>query len=248
MNDDSSNPPPSPLLQSGEGADHDGASAVCKDGNPGSVVADDRNIFARALVHDLRNAVAPIRNAVQLLRLRGGADASLAPIADIIERQVSEIVRRLDVIEDGDRSGRGDLRSVANGNDRPTPSSSAAMFGKHVLIVDDNAALLTSLSSVLREAGHEVKTAADGAEALALAQGWKPEFVLLDVQMPRMNGFEVAKQLRALFPRDVMKIFLMSGSPLDEATLRGAERAGFDHCIDKVHDFSVLEKLLRNDA
>src|SRR3990170_7159659 len=120
-----------------------------KDGNAGRVDAGDRNIFARALVHDLRNAVAPIRNAVQLLRFRGSADANLASITDIIERQVNDIVRVLNVLGEGDRPGRGDLRSAVNGSNRGTPSSAAAAIGKHVLIVDDNAALLTSLSSVL---------------------------------------------------------------------------------------------------
>ena len=78
MNNDSSQPPSSPLLRSGEETDRAGANAVCKEGSPGSVEADDRNIFARALVHDLRNAIAPIRNAVQLLRFRCSADPDLA--------------------------------------------------------------------------------------------------------------------------------------------------------------------------
>lgn len=202
--------------------------------------------FARVLVHDLRNAVAPIRNAVQLLRFRGGADADLASVTDMIERQVNEIVRILDALGNDDRPGSGDLGSGANRNGRTTPSFAAAAIGKHILLVDDNEALLTSLSAVLREAGHEVKTAADGAQALALAQSWKPDFVLLDAQMPRMNGFEVARQLRALFPQGVMKLVLMSGSPLDETTSRGAERAGFDHYIDKIHGFAAFEKLLRD--
>lgn len=248
MKNDSFHPPSSPLLQSGVGADQGSTNAVCKDGNQRSVDADDWNVFARTLAHDLRNVVAPIRNAVQLLRFRANADPDLAPITDIIERQVNEFVRLVNLLDDPDRLGRGDLKSAGDGNRRGTPSSAAAMIGRHILIVDDNAALLTSLSSVLREAGHEVKTATDGADALALAQSWKPEFVLLDVHMPRMNGFEVAKQLRALFPRGVMRLVLMSGSSLDETTLRGAERAGFDLCIDKIHDFAALEKLLRNGA
>jgi len=248
MKNDSSHQPPGLLLQGREGAGQGDANAVCKDGNQRSADAEDRNKSARALVHDLRNAVAPIRNAVQLLRFRGSADPNLAPIADLIERQVNEVVRMLNVLGDADRSGRGDLKSAEDGNDRWTPSSAAAMTGSHILIVDDNTAFLASLSSVLREAGHEVKTAADGPEALALAQSWQPEFVLLDVHMPRMNGFEVAKQLRTLFPQGVMKLVLMSGSSLDETTLRGAERAGFDHCIDKVRDFAALEKLLCNGA
>lgn len=219
-----------------------------KNVNPGRVDAGDLNSLARVLVHDLRNAVAPIRNAVHLLRLRGGADADLASVTDMIDRQVNEIARILDALGNDDSPRSGDLGSAANGNARPTPSSSATLGGRRILVVDDNAALLASLSAVLREAGHEVKTAADGAEALALAQSWKPDSVLLDAQMPRMNGFEVAKQLRALFPQGVMKLILMSGSPPDETTLLGAKRAGFDHYIDKIHDFAALEKLLRNDA
>jgi CheY-like chemotaxis protein len=210
--------------------------------------ADDRNISGRTVVHDLRNAVAPIRNAVQLLRFRGSADPDLAPITDIIERQINEIVRILNVLVDADRPVRDGAKSAAGSIEGGTPSSAAAAMARNILIVDDNAAFLTSLSSVLREAGHKVKTAAEGTEALAVAQSWKPEFVLLDVHMPRMNGFEVAKQLRALFPQDVMKLVLMSGSSLDETMVRGAERAGFDHCIDKIHDFAALEKLLGNDA
>ena len=219
-----------------------------KDGNPGRVDAGDRNSLARALVHDLRNAVAPIRNAVQLLRFRGGADADLASITDILDRQVKEIVRILDGLANDDRPGSGGLGSAANRNAHPAPSSATVPVARNILIVDDNAALLASLSAVLRDAGHEVKTAADGGEALALVQSWKPDFVLLDAQMPRMNGFEVARQLRTLFPQRAMKLVLMSGSPPDETTLRGAERAGFDHYIDKIHDFTAFEKLLRDGA
>ena len=217
-----------------------------EDGNPGRVDAGDRNSPARALVHDLRNAVAPIRNAVQLLRFRDDADADLASITDIIARQVTEIVRILDALGNDDRPGSGNLGSAVNRNAHPAPPSATARIGRNILVVDDNAALLASLSAVLGEAGHEVKTAADGVEALALAQSWKPDFVLLDAQMPRMNGFEVAKQLRTLFPQGAMKLVLMSGSPPDETTLRGAQRAGFDHYIDKIHDFAAFEKLLRD--
>ena len=216
-----------------------------ENGNPGRVDAGDRNSPARALVHDLRNAVAPIRNAVQLLRLRGGSNADLASITGIIERQVTEIVRILDALGNDGLRGSGDLGSAANRNVHPAPPSATVLVARNILIVDDNAALLASLSAVLRDAGHEVKTAADGGEALALVQSWKPDFVLLDAQMPRMNGFEVARQLRTLFPQGAVKLVLMSGSAPDETTLRGAERAGFDHYIDKIHDFAAFEKLLR---
>jgi CheY-like chemotaxis protein len=215
------------------------------DGKPGGGTsrADGPNLFSRALVHDLRNAAAPIRNAVQLLRLRANGNPDLGKVADIIDRQVNEIVRLLNVPDDA----RDSSRSLAEGGARATPAG-AVVVRRKILVVDDNAAFLTSLCSVLSEAGHNVKTAPDGIEALALAQSWEPEFVLLDVHMPHMNGFEVAKRLRTLFSPEVMKIVLLSGSTLDDATLRGAERAGFDHCMDKIQDFAALEALLRGNA
>ena len=71
--------------------------------------------------------------------------------------------------------------------------------------------------SVLPLARDGLLLAEDGDQALVLAASWKPEFVLLDADMPRMNGFEVAKQLRASYTRDAMALVLMSGSTLDEA-------------------------------
>jgi CheY-like chemotaxis protein len=234
--------PSDPRLHDGKGGPAAGARASPTEGDR-TVDSDERNVSVRALAHDMRNAVAPIRNVVQLLKLRAGADANLAPLTDIIDRQVDEIVRLVNILSDADRRGRDELKPAGEGDGMQSAAGPA--ISRRILIVDDNAALLTSLSAVLREAGHDVKTAGDGLEALALAQNWKPEFVLLDVHMPRMTGFEVAKQLRALFARGEMKLVLMSGSSLDATTLRGAEKAGFDHCIDKIHEFAALEKLLR---
>lgn len=194
----------------------------------------------RRVVHDLRNVVAPLRNAAQLLRMRSKTDTALAPIADILDRQVNEMVRMLNELAAANAPAEGEPHDSAQ------PALSRAAQPRRVLVVDDNVALLTSLSSVLREAGHGVETAEDGRQALALAANWHPEFVLLDAAMPQMNGFEVARQLRAKYARGEMKLVLMSGSTLDEATRRGAERAGFDYCIDKIHSFATLESLLRS--
>ncbi|HEV7822904.1 MAG TPA: response regulator [Burkholderiales bacterium] len=196
----------------------------------------------RKAVHDLRNVVAPLHNAVQLLRYRAKADSGLLPVVEIIERQVKEMVKALNTLAGDDR--REEVAPAAGRNGAADGAAHGAA-GRRVLIVDDNVALLTSLSSVLREAGHGVKTAEDGAAAIALAASWQPEFVLLDAHMPSMNGFEVARQLRARYPQDVMTLILMSGSSLDDATVRGAERAGFDHCVDKIHSFSSLDGILR---
>jgi CheY-like chemotaxis protein len=193
----------------------------------------------RTAVHDLRNVVAPLRNAAQLLRLRGKTNGELAPIAEIIDRQVNEMVRLLDALAGVERSAE------TAATPRTEANASGATACRRILIVDDNVALLTSLSSVLREAGHNVKTAEDGEQAIPLAVSWNPEFVLLDAHLPGINGFEVAKRLREMYAPQTMTLVLMSGSTLDEATVRGAERAGFDHCIDKIHNFTALDGLLR---
>jgi CheY-like chemotaxis protein len=212
------------------GAEHYASGGAPREGN--------RPPDLRTAVHDLRNVVAPLRNAVQLLRLRGKSDGDLAPIADIIERQVNEMVRLLNALS-------GDHSAEPAATPRTEPNASGATACRRILIVDDNVALLTSLSSVLREAGHNVKTAEDGEQAIPVAVSWNPEFVLLDAHLPGINGFEVAKRLREMYAPQAMTLVLMSGSTLDEATVRGAERAGFDHCIDKIHNFTTLEGLLR---
>lgn len=225
------------------GADNEHDAAARRDAPGGDHV--------RTAVHDLRNAVAPLRNAVQLLRLRGKADPALVPVTDMIDRQVNEMIRVLNALaSDHGRAGAEPVtapaapRAAAEVQARPQAAQAPAA-SLRILIVDDNVALLTSLSSVLREAGHGVQTAEDGAQALELAASWNPNFVLLDANIPRMNGFEVAKRLRTTYTQDVMTLVLMSGSSLDDATRRGAERAGFDHCIDKIHSFDTLDQLLR---
>jgi CheY-like chemotaxis protein len=81
-----------------------------------------------------------------------------------------------------------------------------------------------------------------------LAQRWRPDFVLLDIHMPKLNGFTAARALRAQFPSTVMRLVMMSGTTLDEETRAGAKAAGFDHCIDKMSALEGLGKLLRPAA
>ena len=116
---------------------------------------------------------------------------------------------------------------------------------RRVLLVDDNEAVRTSFAEVLRDLGHEVRLAADGVEALQLAEQWRPEFVVLDIHMPKINGYDLARTLRARFPPGAMQLVMMSGTTLDPATVVGAKSAGFDYCVDKLSAVVSLEELLR---
>jgi PAS domain S-box-containing protein len=116
---------------------------------------------------------------------------------------------------------------------------------RRILIADDSAAVRDSLARLLEDMGHQVRGAPDGAEAVEMAQRWQPDFVLLDIHMPKLNGIMAARALRAQFPSTLMRLVMMSGMALDDETRAGATAAGFDHCIDKVSALEGLEKLLR---
>ena len=201
------------------------------------VSADSEKL--RALVHVLRNEVAPIVNAAYLFRRRVGSDPELGEILTVIERQLSEIVATIDAI--------AELRNHQSAAPQRI-NNVTAPAKRRILIADDNRDLCISFAAILRDAGHEVKLAADGTEALQIAQDWQPEFVVLDVHMPGINGYEIARSLRARFPRETMRLVMMSGTGLDQATVLGARNAGFDHCFDKLTAVTNLDELLRADA
>ena len=97
-----------------------------------------------------------------------------------------------------------------------------------VLVVDDNADAAHTLTALLRMAGHNVQKAASGAEALRIAQEFRPAVVVLDVAMPQMSGYAVAERLRAApWGRELTLIAVTGhGTPED---LARAKQAGFDH-------------------
>ena len=202
----------------------------------------------QTLAHELRNRIAPIRNAAALIRMRSGNDAALEKLVQIIERQLEGLTGALD-----EALAAGTDTAAERSMDAPAPRSGTASAGvamrrsRRILIADDSAAIRESLAEVLRENGHDVQSAADGEQALQLAAQWLPEVVLLDVNMPRINGYETARRLRAQFAPEAMKLVMMSGVSLDTATRRSAKRAGFDHCMDKVFDLATFEALLADD-
>ena len=355
-------------------------------------------MFVRVLAHELRNYIAPMHNAMHLLRLKAKADPTLPPVIDLVERQLKGMLGALDAVSDADRARRGEmtlerapvevshvidqalsslssatsgqaqrvrvdvegegaldvdaarlsraLAAIVDNGLRYSPGSSSVLVrarrvddgveilvedhgpglprdtrehvteffaaphqpghglglglplasaivrlhggtlsiadgetggtrvrvhlpagrrtaradegitraaahtspaeksGRRVLIADDSAAVRASLSDLLEEMGHEVRAAADGAQAVEMAQAWRPEFVLLDIHMPKLSGFDAARKLRAQFPSSAMQLVMMSGENLDDVMRRGARDAGFDHCIDKGLAIGELTGLL----
>jgi CheY-like chemotaxis protein len=112
-----------------------------------------------------------------------------------------------------------------------------------VLIVDDNREFVRSLAAVLEFSGHEVLTAYDGEEALALALALRPEACVIDLSMPKMNGYELARRIRAEPWGAAVTLVAVTGWTRHEDE-REALRAGFDHHLAKPVDPDVIESIL----
>ncbi len=124
-------------------------------------------------------------------------------------------------------------------------AAAAAIDGsRRVLVVDDNTAAADMLSALLQLAGHDVRTAHSGAEALDLCSGFRPELALLDLGMPGMNGYETARQLRRR-AGDAIMIVAVTGWGHDEDRQRSKE-AGFDAHLVKPLRLPDLQKLLKD--
>jgi CheY-like chemotaxis protein len=118
--------------------------------------------------------------------------------------------------------------------------------GTRVLVVNDSADNVESMALVLRLYGHEVYTALGGAAALETARAKRPDVVLLDISMPEMNGYEVARKLREMF-RSEIKLIALTAHGFEED--RSCSRdAGFDRHLVKPADPEKLEKLIRELA
>jgi signal transduction histidine kinase/ActR/RegA family two-component response regulator len=112
-----------------------------------------------------------------------------------------------------------------------------------VLLVDDNVDGTSVLARLLRQSGHQVDVALDGATALQTARDHRPDVVLLDIGLPGMDGYEVAKRLRAQEGLGEVALVALTGYGQEEDRLRAAE-AGFDHHLVKPVDLEVVQEIL----
>jgi signal transduction histidine kinase len=121
----------------------------------------------------------------------------------------------------------------------PSPPSDAAPAptphpARRVLIVDDNRDAADSLAEALTDAGHRTAVAYDGPSALELAPGFAPDVVLLDIGLPVMDGYEVARRLRATLPADRCQLVALTGYGLESDRVQ-AHAAGFrDHLVKPI--------------
>jgi signal transduction histidine kinase/ActR/RegA family two-component response regulator len=189
----------------------------------------------------------PFSQAEQTLdRSAGGLGLGLTLVKSLVEMhggrveafsegvgRGSEFVVRLPVSKwSGEPSVNGSVPAVG-------PSGS----GRRVLVVDDNVDPAESLATVLRMGDYEVRIAYDGLAALDAADQFQPEVVLLDIGLPKVTGYEIARRLRERASLKNVFLVAVTGYGQDEDRRR-AEEAGFDAHLVKPADPAALERLL----
>jgi two-component system CheB/CheR fusion protein len=116
--------------------------------------------------------------------------------------------------------------------------------GLRVLMIDDNQDVLDSISLWLERSGYQVETASNGTQGILVAQSFAPDIVLLDIGLPDMDGYQVAKKLHEQLTKKRPLIIALSGYAL-RMNDTCVEEAGFDHYLVKPPKLSELQNLIQ---
>jgi CheY-like chemotaxis protein len=126
-------------------------------------------------------------------------------------------------------------------------SEASSPSRRRILVVDDNEDSGATLATWLQITGHEVNRLRDGNDLLAVVEAFRPEAILMDIGLPGMNGYELARQLRAdnRFDKILLIAITGYGSPEDRQQSRDA---GFNAHLVKPAELEVLLQLLQAPA
>ena len=179
-----------------------------------------------------------------LERSQGGLGIGLTLVKRLVELHGGSIEARSDI------DGRGSefvvrlprVRSLPDAGEAPHERAGVSP-SLRVLIADDNEDAADSLVQLLEMMGNTVHRAGDGLQAVAMAEELRPEVIVLDIGMPRLNGFEACRRIRAQPWSTGVVMIALTGWGQDEDRRRSMD-AGFDRHLVKPVDPLVLEKLL----
>jgi CheY-like chemotaxis protein len=126
---------------------------------------------------------------------------------------------------------------------QPSAAKPAARRRLRILVADDERDMVATLSAILQDEGHEVREVYIGTEVLRLAQSFDPDVALIDIGMPGMSGYDVARELRDALGKHRPVLVAVTGWKQSSDRIL-AKLAGFDHHLAKPFEPQALLDLL----
>ena len=195
--------------------------------------------FTEVLERQRLESGGAIRNAVEIMHMAGDDPQAFGRVRDLVERQVQELARVVDDLADiADLVQRTSEQKEVRPPAGPTPGRNQ----RRVLVVDDNPDQLESLGLLFELMGHEVCLTATGPDALTVIASFKPDVAIVDIGLPGMSGYDVARALRA-DPATAGVILVAVSGYAQEEDRRRAREAGFDSLLAKPADTEELIRL-----
>lgn len=186
-------------------------------------------------------------------RASGGLGIGLALVKGLVEMHGGTVTAKSDCgSQDSPSSGSGSRGSEftvrlpivpPKRSASETPTAAIERVKRKLLVVDDNQDGATSLAMMLRLLGNEVRTAHDGIAAIEVAAEFRPEIILMDVGMPRLNGLDAARRIKSEPWGQAMNIIALTGWGQEDDRQRSAEAGCAGHLVKPV-DMSQLEQTL----
>ena len=212
----------------------------------------DEDAFVVIAIHDSGSGIPAellphvfdlfVQDTRTLDRAEGGLGVGLAVVKRLIDMHGGSVSATSDGV------GRGAsfilrLPQIAPPVLATTADAGAQSTPRRVLVVDDNVDAADSLALLLSCGGHEVEAAYGALQALETALRFRPEVIILDIGLPRMDGYEVARRLRSTAETREARLIALTGYGQREDAAR-AMAAGFDLHFVKPVDFAALEREL----
>jgi PAS domain S-box-containing protein len=181
-----------------------------------------------------------------LARAEGGLGIGLTMVHKLIDLHGGTVVAHSDGLGQGSTfTIRLPARAEESSTPTPVDSRIEETMRTRILIIDDNVDLGHSLSRLLRLMGHETAIAQDGASGLQSARSFRPEWILLDIGLPGMDGYEVLRGLRQDETTKDARVVAITGYGQEEDR-HFALASGFDDYLTKPVDQAILIALLQS--
>jgi CheY-like chemotaxis protein len=231
---------------------------ACKYTTPGGKIwltAEARQSDVVVTIKDTGVGIAPekLRSVFEMFsqvessleRSQGGLGIGLALVKRLVEMHEGSVEAR------SEGSGRGSefivrlpaLVETVEPEPRPEPAAESLVSARRILVVDDNRDSATSLAMLLKLTGNDTRTAHDGIEAVEQAEAYQPDVILLDIGLPKLNGYDACRRIRAQSRGDAIHMVALTGWGQDDDR-RKSQEAGFDDHLVKPVEYATLAKLL----